>query len=84
MLATNDKTMTRDEQWHKSCEAVRSFVEANLRRPSKYKSDERAMHNWLKFNRKLLNHGLLDAARLDSFRRLEELIQQYRRVNQYK
>jgi len=41
------------------------------------------MLNWLKANRKTLNAGKMKAERVERFRKLLELTEQYRRKNQY-
>jgi len=42
------------------------------------------MLNWLKANRKALNAGKMKAERVEKFRKLLEMTEQYRRKNQYK
>ena len=75
--------MTQDERWIARYEEVNSFVEANKRNPSKHRIEEHDMLNWLKANRKALNAGKLKAERVEKFRKLLELTEQYRRKNQY-
>jgi hypothetical protein len=41
------------------------------------------MLNWLKANRKALNAGKMKPERVEKFRKLLGMIEQYRRVNQY-
>ena len=41
------------------------------------------MLNWLKANRKVLNAGKMKAERVEKFRKLLEMTEQYKRVNQY-
>jgi hypothetical protein len=41
------------------------------------------MVNWLKANRKYLNAGTLKPERVEWFKELLELMERYRRVNQY-
>ena len=75
--------MTQDERWlAKYCE-VKGFIETNHRNPSKYNMEERNMVNFLKHTRKQMNQGLLKADRIPQFEKLLELIEQYKRVNQY-
>ena len=59
------------------------FVEENHQNPSKYRIEEHDMLNWLKANRKALNAGKMKAERVEKFRKLLELTEQYRRKNQY-
>ena len=42
------------------------------------------MLNWVKANRKAFNAGKLKPDRVDLFNRLLELVEQYKRVNQWK
>ena len=62
---------------------VVSFIETNHRNPSKYVAEDRDMLNWLKANRKALNAGKMKADRVEKFRKLLELMEQYRRKNQW-
>ena len=62
---------------------VVSFIETNHRNPSKYVAEDRDMLNWLKANRKALNAGKMKADRVEKFRKLLELMEKYKRKNQY-
>ena len=75
--------MTQEERWQKQYEEVNLFIETNKRNPSKHRIEEHDMLNWLKANRKALNAGKLKAERVEKFRKLLELTEQYRRKNQY-
>ena len=75
--------MTQEERWQKRYEEVVGFIEANKRNPSKHRIEEHDMLNWLKANRKALNAGKMKAERVEKFRKLLELTEQYRRKNQY-
>jgi len=59
------------------------FIEANHRNPSKHRIEEHDMLNWLKANRKTLNAGKMKQERVEKFRKLLEMTEQYRRKNQY-
>ena len=59
------------------------FLEENHRNPSKHRIEEHDMLNWLKANRKALNAGKMKPERVEKFRRLMEMMEQYRRKNQY-
>ena len=59
------------------------FINTNHRNPSKHRIEEHNMLNWLKANRKLLNAGALKSERVEAFKRLLELVEQYKRVNQF-
>ena len=41
------------------------------------------MLNWVKANRKVMNAGKMRPERVEAFGRLLELVDKYRRVNQY-
>ena len=59
------------------------FINTNHRNPSKHRIEEHNMLNWLKANRKVLNAGALKPERVEAFKRLLELVEQYKRVNQF-
>ena len=75
--------MTQDEKWQKRYNEVKAFIEKNNRNPSKYVAEDRDMLNWLKANRKILNAGKMKADRVEKFRKLLELMEKYKRKNQY-
>jgi uncharacterized protein YeeX (DUF496 family) len=63
---------------------VVSFIETNHRNPSRHRIEEHDMLNWLKANRKRVNVGDLKPERGEAFKKLLELMEQYRRKNQWK
>ena len=75
--------MTQDEQWQKRYEEVKNFIETNKYNPSKHRIEEHDHLNWLRANRKVLNAGKMKAERVEKFRKLLEMMEQYRRKNQY-
>lgn len=75
--------MTQDERWKKAYQKIMQFMEKNQRRPSKYCEKEMNMVNWIKYNKKMLNKGLLPDDRQEPFAILLETAQKYRRANQY-
>lgn len=76
--------MTQDERWWAKYYEVKDFVEANKRNPSKYDAEERGKYyNWLKHNRQLMNTGSLKPERVEQFKILLSLMEEYKRVNQY-
>ena len=75
--------MTQNEKWQKRYQEVMIFIETNKRNPSKHRIEEHDMLNWLKANRKLLNAGKMKPERVEKFRKLLEMTEQYRRKNQY-
>jgi len=76
-------SMTQDERWIVRYNEVMEFLEENHRNPSKHRIEEHDMLNWLKANRKQMNAGTLKPERVEMFRKLQELTEQYRRKNQY-
>ena len=76
--------MTQDERWKKRYEEVVEFIETNHRNPSRHRIEEHDMLNWLKANRKRVNAGKLKPERVEMFNRLMELMEQYKRINQWK
>ena len=62
---------------------VMTFIETNKRNPSRHRIEDHDMLNWLKANRKVLNVGNMKADRIEKFRKLLEMTEQYKRKNQY-
>ena len=75
--------MTQDERWQARYKEVVEFVESNRRNPSRHRIEEHDMLNWCKANRKALNAGKINEDRVEKFKKLLELTEQYRRKNQY-
>ena len=75
--------MTQDEKWILRYDEVAEFIESNHRNPSRHRIDEHDYLNWLKANRKALNAGTMKLERVEKFRKLLEMTEQYRRKNQY-
>lgn len=75
--------MTQEERWLAKYKEVVDFIEANKRNPSKHRIEEHDMLNWLKANRKAMNAGKMKAERVEKFRKLLEMMEQYKRKNQY-
>ena len=75
--------MTQDERWLTRYNEVKEFIVREQRNPSKYKLEEHDMLNWLKANRKALNAGKMKPERVEKFRELLAMTEQYRRKNQY-
>ena len=75
--------MTQNERWKKRYNEVIDFIETNKRNPSKHRIEEHDMLNWLKANRKALNAGKMKTDRVEKFRKLLEMTEQYRRKNQF-
>ena len=75
--------MTQDEKWHLRYQEVESFIETNHRNPSRHRVEEHDYLNWLKANRKAMNAGKMKADRVEKFKELLALTEQYRRKNQW-
>ena len=75
--------MTQEERWLLKYNEVVSFIESNHRNPSKHRIEEHDMLNWQKANRKALNAGKMKLERVEKFRKLLEMTEQYSRKNQY-
>lgn len=75
--------MTQDERWMVKYIDVVTFIETNKRNPSRHRIEEHDYLNWLKANRKLMNAGKMKADRVEKFRKLLEMMERYRRKNQY-
>ena len=76
--------MTQDERWQKQYQDVMDFMDKTHRNPSRHRIEDHDMLNWLKANRKTLNAGKLKEDRVEKFRKLLEMTEQYKRKNQYK
>ena len=75
--------MTQEERWNLRYKEVVEFVETNYRNPSRHRIEEHDMLNWVKANRKVMNAGKLRPERVEAFKRLMEMMEEYRRKNQY-
>ena len=75
--------MTQDERWMIRYNEVKSFIEINLRNPSRHRIEEHDMLNWVKANRKAMNAGKMRPERVEKFEKLLAMSEQYRRKNQY-
>lgn len=75
--------MDQETRWLTRYNEVKIFIEENHRNSSKYRLEEHDMLNWLKANRKLLNAGELKESRLIKFKELLDLMEQYKRKNQW-
>ena len=75
--------MTQEERWLTRYNEVVDFIESNHRNPSRHRIEEHDMLNWWKQQRKLVNAGALKPERMEPFNKLMELMERYRRKNQY-
>ena len=75
--------MTQEERWLARYNEVMTFIETNKRNPSKHRIEEHDYLNWLKANRKAMNAGKLKEERVEAFKRLMEMMEEYKHINQY-
>ena len=75
--------MTQDSLWLAKCQEAIDFLETNHRKPSKFIPEERNLRSWWKHDKKLLNAGELKAERLELFKQLLAIGEQYKHINQY-
>ena len=75
--------MTQEEKWQAKYDEVVDFIKTNKRNPSKHRIEEHDMLNWVKANRKVLNAGKMKSERVEKFKELLAMMEQYRRKNQY-
>ena len=75
--------MTQDEKWNQRYQEVANFIETNHRNPSRHRIEEHDFLNWLKANRKALNSCKMKQERMEKFKKLLEMTEQYRRKNQW-
>ena len=75
--------MDQETKWYTKYNEVVDFIETNHRNPSKHRIEEHDMLNWLKANRKALNAGKLKPNRVEMFKKLLALCEEYKRKNQY-
>lgn len=75
--------MDQETRWLTRYKEVVGFIEREHRNPSKYRIEEHDHLNWLKANRKVMNAGKMKTERVERFKDLLALMEQYRRKNQY-
>lgn len=65
--------MTQDEKWNTRYNEVRDYIESNHRNPSKHYVE----------NRNLMNAGALKPNRVEAFKKLMEIWEENKHINQY-
>lgn len=75
--------MTQDERWLAKYNEVKIFIETNKRNPSKFIPEERGLRNWGRHQQKLVNKDELKPERVEKYKDLLALMEEYKRVNQY-
>ena len=77
--------MDQETRWLTRYNEVKGFIEREHRNPSRYDPEERGKYlNWLKHTKKQYNAGELKPERVELFEKLLALMEEYKRVNQYK
>ena len=76
--------MTQDERWLTKYNEVKEFIEREHRNPLRHRIEDHDMLNWLKANRKLMNSNNLKEPRLSMFKELLLLVEENKRLNQFK
>ena len=75
--------MDQETRWIIKYNEVVEYIKTNHRNPSRHRIEEHDMLNWVKANRKALNAGKMKAERVEKFKELLALTEQYRRKNQW-
>jgi len=75
--------MDQETRWWTRYNEVKRFIETNKRNPSKHRIEEHDHLNWLKTNRKQMNAGTLKSERVEKFKELLALSEQYKHKNQW-
>ena len=76
--------MDQDTRWLTRYNEVKTFIETYHRNPSKYVDEERGLRNWVKQQKKLVNKGELKDDRVEKFNELLAMMEEYKRVNQWR
>ena len=83
LCSINLLDMTQDERWQAQYDQMMAFMKENHRRPSKHKLEEHDMLNWYKHTKKMIARGDYPADRIAKFKILQDIADEYRRLNQY-
>ncbi len=75
--------MDQETRWLTKYNEVKVFIEREHRNPSKFIPEERGLRNWVRHQQKLVNKGELKAERVEMYKELLALMEQYKRKNQY-
>ena len=75
--------MDQETRWLTKYKEAMEFIERYHRNPSRHRIEEHDMLNWVKANRKALNAGKMRAERVEMFKKLLALSEQFRRKNQW-
>ena len=72
-----------EDKWMARYEEVIRFIETNHRNPSRHRIEEHNMPSWLKQQRKRIKAGIFMSDRMKMFEKLQVLMDEYKRVNQW-
>lgn len=75
--------MKQDDLWELNYLDIMDFMTGQKRRPSKHRLEDHQMLNWLKYQKKRMVQGKMKPERIDRFKQLLEVADQYLRKNQY-
>ena len=75
--------MDQDTRWQTKYNEVKEFIEREHRNPSKFIPEERGLRNWVRHQQKLVNKGELKEERVEMYKELLVLMEEYKRKNQY-
>ena len=75
--------MDQDTRWITRYNEVKEFIEREHRNPSKFIPEERGLRNWVRHQQKLVNKGELKEERVEMYKELLALMEEYKRKNQY-
>ena len=75
--------MDQETRWLTKYNEVKEFIEREHRNPSKFIPEERGMRNWVRHQQKLVNKGELKEERVEMYKELLVLMEEYKRKNQY-
>lgn len=76
-------TMIQEDGWLKRYHDVMGFMEGKHRNPLRHRLEEHDMLNWVKANRKQMNADALKEPRLNKFKELLAVNEQYKRYYLY-
>ena len=75
--------ISQDERWQLHYQQYVDYIKTRNRLPSKHREEDRALVNWIKYNRKQMNKKQLAEERLEALLQLLKQCNAYRRLNQY-
>ncbi|MGM9687548.1 MAG: hypothetical protein ACI3YD_00720 [Alloprevotella sp.] len=71
--SSNNISRQREVNWLFKYKHVWTFVQMHRRYPSRHHPEEHVLLNWMKYNRKLINRGMLSEERVKLLKKLDEL-----------